>query len=76
MIGSIIVWNSLNKVSEQKIHVVRWVLVICWIILIVSLFYDPLSSYLTAPDTKWSPLRIAPGCVVFVQGECLKDQPL
>ncbi|MGK7894292.1 MAG: calcium-binding protein [Xenococcus sp. (in: cyanobacteria)] len=65
----------IKKISEQTIHMIRWLLVICWIVLIASLFYDPISSYFTEPENKWSPLSIAPGCILFFQGECLKDQP-
>ena len=65
----------INKVSEQTIRAIRWVLVISWIVLIVSLFYDPISSYFTEPEHKWSPLSVASGCILFFQGECLQDQP-
>ena len=63
----------MNKVSEQKIHLIRWGMLICWIILIASLFYDPISSYFTEPENKSSLLSISSRCILF-QGECLKDQ--
>lgn len=68
-------WLSSYKISEKKVRVVRWILVISWLILIASLFYDPISSYLTAPNSKWSPLSISSGCILHFQGECLRDKP-
>ena len=72
----------LNQVSEPKMHVIRWVLVIGWLVLITSLFYDPISSYLTAPDNLASPFRDRfvelaqlPTQCVQVQGECLPETP-
>ncbi|MEM9274927.1 MAG: 4Fe-4S binding protein [Cyanobacteria bacterium P01_F01_bin.143] len=64
-----------SRVSEKRAHFLRWFLVICWILLIASLFYDPVSSYLTEPQNQWSPLHITTECVVIFQGECLRDQP-
>lgn len=60
----------LSKVSEKTMHSVRWVLVIGWLILIASLFYDPISQYLTAPNNLISPFRDSNECVL-VQGKCL-----
>ncbi|MBT8494038.1 MAG: 4Fe-4S binding protein, partial [Deltaproteobacteria bacterium] len=37
---------------------VRWALVIGWVVLTVSLFWDPLSSTLTRPDNQASPFRL------------------
>jgi hypothetical protein len=71
----------LNQLSEQKMHVVRWLLAIGWLLLIASLFYDPLTPYLTKPDTFLSPFRIHPdsaldpGQCVQVQGVCLPERP-
>ncbi|MGB8699618.1 MAG: cyclic nucleotide-binding domain-containing protein [Thermosynechococcaceae cyanobacterium] len=56
-------------------HLVRWILTTSWLVLIASLFYDPLSPWLTQPDNVWSPLRIDPNLCVKVQGVCLKEQP-
>ena len=63
----------------------RLVLVIGWLILIISLFYDPITPYLSNPDAKWnlSFLRLDPRlfdselCHEFleVQGECLSEAP-
>ena len=62
----------LSQVSEQKMHVVRWVLAIGWLLLILSLFYDPISHHLTDPDNFLSPFRDRPQCIL-VQGECLEE---
>lgn len=60
----------LSKVSEKTMHSVRWVLVIGWLILIASLFYDPISQYLTDKNNLISPFRDVNECVL-VQGKCL-----
>ena len=60
----------LSQVSEQRMHAFRWLLVIGWLLLILSLFYDPISHHLTDPDNLLSPFRGSNKCVL-VQGECL-----
>ncbi len=57
----------LNQVSEKKMHFVRWVLAVLWIILIVSLFYDPF-SYLMIGTHDHSPC-------VQIQGVCFNEKP-
>jgi hypothetical protein len=64
-------WESL---SEQRMHSVRWILTIAWLIIIASLFYDPWTSALTESNHPWSPLRLSNECIA-VQGECLIEQP-
>ncbi|MEM7714185.1 MAG: 4Fe-4S binding protein [Cyanobacteria bacterium P01_A01_bin.68] len=64
----------LNKISEPKIHIVRWIITIGWLLLILSLFYDPISHHLTHPDNLFSPFRDSLRCVL-VQGKCLPEQP-
>ena len=64
----------LSKVSEQKMHCVRLVLAIGWLVLISSLFYDPISHHLTDPNNLLSPFRDHHGCVL-VQGKCLEESP-
>jgi CRP-like cAMP-binding protein len=64
-----------GQIAERRMHVVRWILTTSWLVLIASLFYDPLSPWLTQPDNLWSPLRIDPNLCVKVQGVCLKEQP-
>ncbi len=60
-------------------HSVRWVLVIGWLILILSLFYDPITPYLTDTHTTWLDPRLFDSelCHEFleVQGECLSEAP-
>ena len=64
----------LSKVSEKRMHAVRWVLVIGWLLLIFSLFYDPITHHLTDPSNLLSPLRDSLP-QVLVQGEYLKQKP-
>lgn len=71
----------LNQLSERVVHRLRWGLAIAWVLLIVSLFYDPITVYLTQPDAIFSPFRLDPEVVldparcVQVQGVCLPEQP-
>ncbi|MBE9064859.1 EF-hand domain-containing protein [cf. Phormidesmis sp. LEGE 11477] len=65
----------LSKVSEKTMRQVRWSLVIGWSVLIGSLFYDPLSSWLTKPTSLASPLRLNVERCVPVQGQCLTEVP-
>ena len=73
----------LNKVVEQKAHTIRYVLVVGWLLLILSLFFDPISQYLTDPNTNFfSPLKDElvnlaqdPDTCIRVQGECLPGTP-
>ena len=70
----------LNQVSEQKAHVIRYILVVGWLLLIASLFYDPISAHLTDPNTSFfSPLKDdlliragSPETCILLQGECIK----
>ena len=63
-----------SKIPERQMHRVRWVLTSGWLILILSLFYDPISPWLTHPDSTWSPFRLDPEKCVKVQGVCLEEQ--
>ncbi len=68
-----------QKVSERQMHYVRWLLAIGWLILIFSMFYDPISYHLTDPTDPHmllSPFRIKKdlGCVQF-QGACSDLEP-
>lgn len=60
-----------SPISEIRIHRLRWSLVVGWLALIASLFYDPLSPYLTSPSAFWSPLRINLDQCISFQGDCL-----
>ncbi len=62
-------------------HRIRWGIAIAWSLLIASLFYDPITAYLTEPTTLFSPLRLIPEAIsdpvqcVQVQGVCLSESP-
>jgi hypothetical protein len=62
------------QASESRMHWVRWILTSAWLLVILSLFYDPWTSALTDPNHPWSPLRLPNACVQ-VQGKCLTEQP-
>ncbi|NJM18817.1 MAG: 4Fe-4S binding protein [Richelia sp. RM2_1_2] len=64
----------LSKVSEKTMHTIRWVLVIGWLLLIFSLFYDPITHHLTNPTNFLSPFRDSLP-QVLVQGKPLNEQP-
>jgi len=67
----------LSKTPEQTMHRIRWVLVIGWLILIFSLFYDPVSQHLTDPNNLLSPFRdhiITREPCVEVQNVCLPQR--
>ncbi len=56
------------KISGKNIERTQLLLVVGWLILIVSLFYDPISTYLTQPDRLFGP---SSGDLCFqFQGEC------
>jgi Cyclic nucleotide-binding domain/4Fe-4S binding domain len=62
------------QLPEPRMHWIRWILTIAWLLVIGSLFYDPWTSALTEPNHPWSFLRLPDTCVQ-VQGECLSEQP-
>lgn len=61
------------KTPERQMHMVRWLLTCGWLLLIFSLFYDPISPWLTDPNNTLSPLRLAPEVCVKVQEVCLEQ---
>lgn len=65
----------LSQINERQFHRIRWILTIGWLILIVSLFYDPISAQLTDSMNLSSPLRLDLSQCVEVQGICLKESP-
>ena len=72
----------LSQISEKSMRSVRWILVIGWLILIISLFYDPISPALTDPSNLGSPLRDSllewvnnPEKCANIQGVCLPLKP-
>jgi CRP-like cAMP-binding protein len=62
------------QIPESRMHWIRWILTSAWLLVILSLFYDPWTSALTEPNHPWSPLRL-PNTCVQVQGKCLAEQP-
>lgn len=62
------------QIPERRMHWIRWVVTTGWVLLIVSLFYDPWTAALTEPDHPWSPLRLTGECVQ-VQGVCVEETP-
>jgi hypothetical protein len=71
----------ISQVSETKMHFIRWLLAIGWLMLIFSLFYDPISPWLTNPSGFVSSVDLdankyvdASNCLK-VQGACLLKQP-
>lgn len=63
-----------HRIPEKQMHQTRWVLTIGWLILIVSLFYDPISPWLTDPNNLSSPLRATPENCIQVQNHCLQQE--
>jgi len=62
------------RISERRMHLVRWIVTIAWLLIIGSLVYDPWTAVLTEPNHPWSPLRLSDRCIE-VQGKCLAEQP-
>ncbi|VEP17764.1 conserved membrane hypothetical protein [Hyella patelloides LEGE 07179] len=60
-----------SQISERYLHITRYILTIGWLVLIISLFYDPISANLTETNMMFGP-SVANTCFEF-QGEC---QPL
>ncbi|MGK7930942.1 MAG: cyclic nucleotide-binding protein [Microcystaceae cyanobacterium] len=65
----------ISKIPEKTMHMIRWGVTCGWLLLISSLFYDPVSSILTDPKTAWSPLKLNPDACVSVQGNCFPSTP-
>jgi hypothetical protein len=61
------------KIPEKYMHLVRWGLTLGWLILIASMFYDPISAQLTEPNQLFGPSDINT-CFEF-QGECRQLTP-
>ncbi len=73
---------TIAKISERRMHYVRWILAIAWLVLIASLFYDPFSDVLSDPNNSLSPFQdsvitraLDSTQCVKVQGECLEVEP-
>lgn len=63
-----------SAISERKMLGVRSVLLIAWLVLIASLFWDPFSIQLTQPDALGSPFKITE-TPIMVQSEALTSVP-
>jgi hypothetical protein len=63
-----------SRLSEKRMHWLRWLLTTAWLLIIGSLFFDPFTARFTQPDHPWSPLRLPGGCVA-VQNRCLVEAP-
>jgi len=63
-----------SRLSEKRMHWLRWLLTTAWLLIIGSLFFDPFTARFTQPDHPWSPLRLPDGCVA-VQNRCLVEAP-
>ncbi len=71
-----------HQVRGQQIAIVQRLLVYGWLILILSLLFDPISHHLTEPSTHWSIFRLHPHLldpeechkILTVQGKCLEEQ--
>lgn len=61
-----------SRVSEIRMHWVRWLLTTAWLLILGSLFFDPFTARFTRADHPWSPLRLPDTCVE-VQGRCLSE---
>ncbi len=64
----------LSRVGEGKLRVVRGLLVVGWLVLIASLFWDPVTPELTRPDNLASPFHLK-GQEVLAQGKALPEEP-
>ena len=60
---------------ERRMRGVRAVLLVLWLMLIGSLFYDPITPFFTRPENAASPFRINPSSQVMVQGQVLPIAP-
>ena len=71
----------LSKVSETTMHRVRWVLALGWLLVVASLFYDPVTQFLLAPTNTLSPFRLNPSVYLDptrcpkIQGQCVVQDP-
>jgi hypothetical protein len=64
----------LSAVSEKKMHLVRWGIFLAWSLLIVSLFYDPVSAVLTDPENTRSWMADAMIAIAHDPNQCISAQ--
>jgi hypothetical protein len=67
--------NQWFQMPERQMHVVRWVLTLGWLLLIGSLFWEPIARTIPGLDPEWTQLPFDPDQCVLVQGRCLPQQP-
>ncbi len=65
----------LHQVSEKTMHRVRWVLTVGWLLLIGSLFYDPITIAWTQPNNWSSPFRVNLRQCIKIRETCLPQAP-
>ncbi len=65
----------LHQVSEKTMHRVRWLLATGWLLLIASLFYDPITIAWTQPNNLSSPFRVNLNQCVKIRETCLPHEP-
>ncbi len=65
----------LHQVSEKTMHRVRWLLAIGWLLLIASLFYDPITIAWTQPNNWSSPFRVNLRQCIKIRETCLPQAP-
>lgn len=65
----------LSAVPERTLLRWRTVLAMGWLLIIASLFWDPFTPALTAPDALNSPFQLHPERVVVVQGQVVAEAP-
>lgn len=61
----------LHKVPEKTMHRVRWLLTLGWLLLIASLFYDPITPAFTDPTNLTSPFHVNLKQCIKVRETCL-----
>jgi hypothetical protein len=64
----------INQVSETTMHRVRWLLAVGWLILIASMFYDPITPMFTDPSNLASPFRIDLNQCVKIRETCMPQE--
>ena len=68
--------SKLPQVSERQMHILRWGLTVGWVVMILSLFWNPIAFFLTDASNVFSPFRFEPNQCVLVQGSCLVQKPV
>ena len=61
-----------SQIKERHLHKIKWILTIGWLLLIASLFYDPISARLTQTNALFG--SVTNTCYKF-QGECQIMRP-